>query len=449
MSTDAEDETDPQFQTNWKWTLTSLAISAVIVVIVVSLNRYFEDGSEMVPRNISWSQAPPGSSHTPYSVEASSSAEYSAAVAEERKARQDQLALKQARARAELVKVKSLIVSCDKELKRTGQLTQVWSSEFEPLLKNDLGRQLASIPELVESFRGIFNEKLPATNQYQVWQAQLNEAARPLRQPNQESEELAIVSEQERIYFQELLTQVETANQALTRREELARSLLARASGSKATEQTLRQAIDELDRQQYQSFLAQSEQERLESIQRALVKQADEIRKAEEARIAAETELRVMEKRAKTELILSQKGDVQSQIDAGTRSALRRKLEEDFSKDQTEIESLLTPFLADSITHPQYGNANQPHTWIIRSGNPAPVSFGRLQASGSLESSQGGLHRLFYFAGSGDSIRPKGGFPTYSRQGLSDAGIVARLQRAQELLTKYGDLMVERGLLSP
>jgi hypothetical protein len=76
-----------------------------------------------------------------------------------------------------------------------------------------------------------------------------------------------------------------------------------------------------------------------------------------------------------------------------------------------------------------------------------PLSLSAMRSAGALNEDIGGMTRLNIIATSGDE-RPTGGFPPYYGDVIKERSIPF-VQAAQKLLIKYGDLMVEKGMLQP
>jgi DNA repair exonuclease SbcCD ATPase subunit len=365
----------------------------------------------------------------------------------ETKSEIDATTMRTARSRGEFVSTLKLIEDVANELERLAKLTYSWQQDFEPLLEDDRGSRLAGDENAVRDFLTAVSAPLPTVQESLTWTAEFNEASRPLREAAKSGATDIQTTAEDQAYFEAMLTRVKTGCDALARRQETVELLLTRTSQRPVSGTTLKEAIKNREQNELQRLLAEAEEKRLEALKAAIAQQSLEIEQAEQARIAAETALRVAEKKAQVQGIRTETQRIDNEIDEAAIAAARKKLEAEFARDEPEIQSLLAPFLAESVTHPNLGNPNDPHTWIIRAGDLVPVSFGRLQSSGSLANTHEGRHRLYYFAGSADSIRPKQGFPAYSRTGLNNPAIVARITRAQDLLIKYGPLMVERGLL--
>jgi len=131
---------------------------------------------------------------------------------------------------------------------------------------------------------------------------------------------------------------------------------------------------------------------------------------------------------------------------AENRSLIAKKnkaqLEQEFQADLNDIRALLSPFVSDGSTQPE-------GTTFKRTGTkPTPVSLAALRGAQALDPNDRGQQNL-YFMTSQFNDRPLGAFPKYFG-GESDWRVKApAVQRAQELLIKYGEVLVEKGMLIP
>jgi len=77
------------------------------------------------------------------------------------------------------------------------------------------------------------------------------------------------------------------------------------------------------------------------------------------------------------------------------------------------------------------------------------MSLARIKGSGALKQDIRGLSQLSTLGGSSHNGRTdRGGFPKDSLYGLRDSDhVLTAVKRAQDLLIKYGDVLVEMGLL--
>jgi hypothetical protein len=123
--------------------------------------------------------------------------------------------------------------------------------------------------------------------------------------------------------------------------------------------------------------------------------------------------------------------------------ARKAKLEREFETDRPEIERLLRGLITEGRTQPgHYG----PFEVTTTRG---AVSFAALGKIGGLEPTIASQQRLYFCMGIRGNDRDRGAFPPYLGGHEDWQQKSATVQRAQELLIKYGPLMVEKKLLAP
>ena len=131
--------------------------------------------------------------------------------------------------------------------------------------------------------------------------------------------------------------------------------------------------------------------------------------------------------------------DSNDQKVANRIEAAKRMLEQEFQRDLADIQRYLCPFLGAGAKH------RGPNKGI------GPVSFGLIESCGALNENTKGLVSLGFAAN--ETGRDLGGFPVSHSIDRIQAGFnnteatVRYLSRAQELLKKYGALMVEKEML--
>jgi hypothetical protein len=108
-------------------------------------------------------------------------------------------------------------------------------------------------------------------------------------------------------------------------------------------------------------------------------------------------------------------------------------LEKDFERDLPKIRSVLTPFISPGF---QKRGQNK---------GEGPMSFAVIQGAGALALTTDGRQNLADVVGNND--RPT--YPLKRFRGGQTREEEAMCNLAQDLLTKYGPLMVEKGLLAP
>lgn len=127
----------------------------------------------------------------------------------------------------------------------------------------------------------------------------------------------------------------------------------------------------------------------------------------------------------------------EEQREAARQARLEREsLEREFQRSLPEIRRYLTPFITPGNRH-----IGQTYT-----EEKKPLSFSGIQRAGALDNTAIGHQNFMFLAGSSRNDRPSGIFPTYIGGHVHDPGDVVR---AQNLLKRFGDLLVEKGMLEP
>ena len=111
------------------------------------------------------------------------------------------------------------------------------------------------------------------------------------------------------------------------------------------------------------------------------------------------------------------------------------QLEREMQRDMNEIKGLLLAYTAPGFTY-------RPDD------TKGPVSYSLIKSSDGLEPTRRGLDNLF-FIGRGNTDRPRGGLPEGVGGILGSDTSSVPIERAQELLVKYGELMVRKEMLAP
>jgi hypothetical protein len=150
-------------------------------------------------------------------------------------------------------------------------------------------------------------------------------------------------------------------------------------------------------------------------------------------------EIEELKEKAKIAGLEKDYGELKDAIEEALR---RKELERDFENALPQIRSLLHPFITDGRTQPEQGLFRQ-------TTSVGPVSLGALRSEGVLEPTIEHQRRLWGMTASGRNDREMGGFPSYIGNNMDWNAKQPTVQKAQELLIKYGDLMVEKEMLAP
>lgn len=212
------------------------------------------------------------------------------------------------------------------------------------------------------------------------------------------------------------------------------------ARGSQPGEMTLDEA--------YQAYLAQqAEQARLREIaarERARTAAEKRIEEAEREKLEAKTAKEIAENTAEADRLRREKemleiAAAKEKEDSDAKLADER-LEAEFTRDLPEIRSLLSPFVSRA---PYY--LHRPGSYLY-SGQSTGLSLSTVAKSGALEPTDEGIDMMSMLGKA--PYRPLGSFPKYVQsEWRRTESVKRRLVRAQELLLKYGDLLVEKGMM--
>lgn len=349
-------------------------------------------------------------------------------------------------AQADLIRVQATLHNCETALTELKTSLQTWEQNYVVIFDDDRGRKIASDANAVAKLATLVQEPLPSSSEIASWPLELQQLARPIRDAATKGLEFH-VSNDHRTALEQFLTRVNDAKKRLVARQQIIDLLLVQTEAATPSDLTLSQAVVGYEQMLLDDLTSQAVEKRREALQKSIDEQSAAIQQAELARIEAETQVKLAEKEAERLGLTVKKQEIDEQVVEAKTKADRERLEAEFRRDEAEIKGLLTPFLFESESQPTFGNADDPQSWIIPTAPLGPTSFSRLQGSGSLDDTQDGMKRLYYYGGWHMNLRKKGGFPQYSATGLNDSGVRARVSRAQKLLEKYGLLMVEKGML--
>ena len=329
------------------------------------------------------------------------------------------------------------------ELEQMTEYTQTWQFDFRLLLEDERGRQIASDRSDVLRYLKIASEDLPIFKDALDWTYEFYQVFRPTRVAQENGTLSYEIRPEVRTYFDNTFSRISHLNEKLAARESAIKALIVDVSGMPASEQTLQQVIDQM----------------LTEVEQAEEADSDSVsREAEDLSGSQSQQLEIVAPevtRVDLDPMATLSGETAAEIanafaveETGITEEPKIALESGFAKDQAEISSLLAPFLAIGEQQPKPGSPGHPDQWLEPCEPLAPMSLSRLQSSGALDATDQGLQRLYYLGGSPKNLRIRVCFPEYSTNGLSNGIVQSRVRRAQELLIKYGSLMVERRVLA-
>jgi len=248
----------------------------------------------------------------------------------------------------------------------------------------------------------------------------------PTEEFTQRIEELAKAVHDADQWYQDHLLQLEALEQQSQALEAADRTLadaLANREAERAQERVARRAERnrEIEREKDQMVgeaQVQAERAITEATAKAIELVGDEIGKEIEQNAKAKYNAKLAE------------------IEAKRKAERLKQLNREFDRELASIRRHLQPFITDGYTY-------------RTDDKSGPVSLSVLEGQGALKEGFEGLRRLCYIGGTTKNGRDRGGFPMYigGRNGerLTNWDFV---QRAQDMIRKYGEVLVDRELLA-
>ncbi len=332
-----------------------------------------------------------------------------------------------------------------RDLGRLKKTQTEWAALEATLMNGQAGNRIAGSVKHFPMVVDIWQRKRPTAEQIVNWESELTPLTEPFTQSGAESSTIAITDEHAK-RLSDLGEELKTQAAEFERQKLLLESIQRETSALPPGNIDLATAF-----QQHSTQSKRAEVDRLAAVRataRAAVEkeQADQIAAAER-QLAEEKSKQVLEK------IASEK---QLQADEARVAELQRKakmegmkedakriqdavqealLDGQLTRDMNEIKGLLAAFVGPGFKH-RIDNKK------------GPASYSVIKARKALEDTQTGMTALLWLA-CADNDRPRGGLPYYIGGNVNWNETNARpIERAQELLNKYGELMVKKGLLA-
>lgn len=365
-----------------------------------------------------------------------------------------QLPSRQALERANMLGLATQVKSTRPRLHKLKTMQTEWEVKIASLLQGDAGRRIVGSPTHLDLVTGLLDRERPTAEQLVQWESQLEQLGAPLEQAAQdEKAKISIVPEHAQ-QLTDLIQQVVKSLAELERQQLLldavSKETEKAAPGTETLEEVLRKrrtAFEQDRAKQIADAKAQAEKsqtERLATLEKEAVEadtrrkelkqqaeqaQADQLAKIEAEQIAEESRI----KEAKQRAVVAGLKDEVLRLEEATRQA---QLEQEFQQDLPNIKTYLCAYTEPGYAHRQ-------------DNTKGPVSLSYLKGLGALKPGLPGLTKLLSVA-SASSDRPKGALPHYIGGDLRNGNINTEpVEKAQQLLLKYGDLMVKKGMLAP
>jgi DNA repair exonuclease SbcCD ATPase subunit len=327
-----------------------------------------------------------------------------------------------------------------------------WKNSPDDLMSTEEGKRIAADSDLLLEFIAIDEDPCPSPGDVKSWQEQVEELLTRVDSAYDSKDGFFVAVEGLETKISELDETIREADGQFRDKRRKIAGILDRApevqSGGDGP--TLQQAIDAQlkawDAERAQAIkermeLARKENDQLIANAKA---EAEKLKTEELARV--EKQIGQVQARQIAEAAAEYARKERERIAERAAEIARQELERDYSRDQQSIQTFLQPFLADGYRQP---DLNGMYTTSTTKG---PVSLSALRATRALDPGIHGLAALSLVVERSD--RPHAGWPRLKVSGerLVQAGLGIRpvgpdqefLQRAQDLLNKYGELLVEK-----
>ncbi len=299
---------------------------------------------------------------------------------------------------------------------------------LKPLGSDEAGRRIASSPELIDQYAALRQTALPAAQLTEELQGELAILLKPL-----DEIETTQIEPDYTAALAEISGRIDAQLIAVKRDQRMLDALLSVASNRAAQAITLQAALKERSNELAEASLTDIadavEASRQVGIDRVTRESAEGQRKIAEA----QREVQRLKEQQRLQVLEDERRAREAAI-------AKAALEREFQRDLPQIRSLLRPLITEGLTQPGR-NSFEP------ADQKGPVSLAKLRGTGALgptAKARGGL----YYIVSTNNDRDLGSFPRY-RGGAQDVQAQQRtMMRVQELVNKYGELMVEKGLLA-
>jgi hypothetical protein len=348
---------------------------------------------------------------------------------------------------ARLVQAREQLALARAYLERLKQKHPLWQTRSASLLGGDPGRRIAGSPAHVKLAVELFSQDPLDAAALGTWEQQIAALTAPLESGSQYVELTPDFINA--IY--DLGQRLTEATAKIDQQLQLLEALTQESSSLPLAQQTLEETL-----QNEKEKAARDEAERLAAVREKARREAEEekavrIAALEREVVAAESKREEEKLQAEKERIeqLTQAEKRQAAEEAKLREAQQRAVEAGLAAEATRVEEAIQEaqlereFQRDLPQIKAYLIAFTADGFVRRESGKGPMSLAFLKGKGALDATDEGM-RMMQLLATGTNDRPLGAMP----EGTMVSGL-PHLNRASELLRKYGDLMVKKKMLDP
>jgi hypothetical protein len=306
-----------------------------------------------------------------------------------------------------------------------------WQAEYAPLLTSEAGRRIAASPRHLELAEAQFRKKRPTGDQLALWESNFEKLSSVVAEmeANPDASTSTGVTPEHTTLLKQLTQDVSQAATSLAdQRRVLDHALKATtstAAGADPLEKVMQQRLDDAKLADEQRALAAEKQAKAKAAEEHAARMA----KLASDQAAAEHRVRELQEQAKVD-------GLQEETKRREEAIRQARLDREFQRVRFTLDTQLCAFTRPGFAHRQ-------------DGTKGPVSLSLIRSKGALQPTRPGMEKLMALASVGND-RPRGPIPQFI--GGDNGWRLTRtepIELAQQLLTKYGDLMVQKGMLAP
>lgn len=314
-------------------------------------------------------------------------------------------------------------------LRKVKALEAAWQAQTPTVTGGDSGRRIAASPSHLKPAFDLLERERPTADRLLQWETQLEALATPVESAAQGGGSLIALVPEHLQRLNDLGSQITRALAEFEQQSLLLDELVKATADKVPGSRTLQSVLDER-----RIAEAQAHSERVVTAQRAARAEAEKLQvetlaQLERETVEAETRIKAIERRTAIAGLNDQAAKAQAAL-------TEAEDERAFERDLPQINTLLASFLAPGYT--------------LRSDkSKGPASFSQIAGSGALATNRPGMEALMNCAITYND-RPLVGLPRHTG---GDHGWNQMpkepVEKAQALLTKWGPMLVKKGMLAP
>ena len=331
--------------------------------------------------------------------------------------------------RAQTAALAAQIKSSRERVQKLKALDAAWQAKAPSLMTDDSGRRITASPPHLAIALGVLERDRPTSEQLLQWELQLEELATPVERVTQDKDSLISLTPEHVKILTDLGLQLTRSLAEVEQQQLLIEELVKETASIDPGTNTLQAIVRD-----HRAAEEKARAERIAAARQAARAEAEKLQieqltKLERELVEAETRVKEAERRATIAGLNDQ---------AANAEAALKELEEEraFERALPQIKAALGSFITPGFT-------------LRNDKVKGPASLSFIEGSGALAATRPGMESLVYLAAV-QNDRTLVGLPKYVGGDFGWSTMPKEpVEKAQALLTKWGTMMVKKGLLAP